>query len=51
MDPARLIVVGDTPDGRRCVGFSTDAGLASVATREELVGTCGRVDAGTFLLH
>ncbi len=48
MDPAGLIVVGDTQDGRRCVGFSTDAELALSATREELVGTRGRVDAGTF---
>ncbi len=48
MDPVGLIVVGDTEDGRRCVGFSTDAELASHATRTELVGTRGRVESGTF---
>jgi acetyl-CoA C-acetyltransferase len=46
--PARVIVIGDTPDGRRCVAVADDQDLAARATTERLTGTPIDVNAGTF---
>ena len=48
LEPAHTVVVGDTPDGRRCVAFSDDRGLAAHAEATELIGTEVTVGAGTF---
>ena len=37
--PTRVVVIGDTPEGRRCVAQADDAHLAAWATAHELVGT------------
>lgn len=47
-EPARVIVIGDTPDGRRCVAVADDADLAALATTERLTGIAIDVNAGTF---
>jgi acetyl-CoA C-acetyltransferase len=47
-DPARTTIVGDTPDGKRCVAAGTDAEVAAQATREELIGQTVNVDGTTF---
>ena len=46
--PERVIVIGDTPDGRRCVAIADDADLAARATTERLTGLAIDVNAGTF---
>jgi len=43
--PARAVMICDLPDGRRTLAASTDAALASRATRQELCG--GRVQIGS----
>ena len=48
MEPAQCTVIADTPDGKRCVATSGDAGLAHRATREELIGTTVAVDGTRF---
>jgi acetyl-CoA C-acetyltransferase len=45
---ARVVVIGDTPDGRRCVAVADDPDLAARATTERLTGTPIDVNAGTF---
>ena len=47
-DPARVVAVCDTADGRRCVSLGEDADLAAAACTEELVGTGVVIRAGTF---
>jgi len=46
--PARVTVVGDTPDGRRVVASCADPELAARATTEELIGTTVRIDGAAF---
>lgn len=46
--PAHVIVIGDTPDGGRCVAVADDPDLAARATTERLTGTAIDVNAGTF---
>ncbi len=48
MDPARVVVVGDRPDGTRFLASCADAEVAKRATVEELVGTTIDVDGVTF---
>ena len=48
-DPARVVAVCDTDDGRRCVSISTDADLAAAACTEELIGRRVRIAAGAFV--
>jgi len=48
MDPARVVAVCDTVDGRRCVSISADPYLAASACTEELVGTRVRIGSGSF---
>jgi acetyl-CoA C-acetyltransferase len=36
--PAKVIAIGDTPEGTRCVAAAEDAELASRATREDIIG-------------
>ncbi len=48
MDPARIVAVCDTDDGRRCVAVSDDPALAAAACAEELIGTTVGIGAGTF---
>jgi acetyl-CoA C-acetyltransferase len=47
-DPARVTMVGDTPDGQRCVASCVDADVADRATREELIGTTVQVASNAF---
>jgi len=49
MDPARCIVIADTPDGRRCMASCDDRAFARRATREELIGTTVAVDGVKFV--
>src|SRR5262245_61146761 len=49
MDPARCIVIADTPDGRRCMASCDDRALALRATQEELIGTTIAVDGVRFV--
>ena len=46
--PARVIAIGDTADGQRCVAVADDADLAVRATEEELIGSPMRVDGTRF---
>ncbi len=48
MDPVRVTMVGDTPDGRRCVASAPDPELAARATLEELIGTTVQVTGAAF---
>jgi len=48
VDPARVVAVCDTADGRRCVSIREDRELAARACAEELIGTNVRIRAGTF---
>ena len=48
MDPARVVAVCDTADGRRCVSISADVALAASACASELIGTRVRIGSGTF---
>jgi acetyl-CoA C-acetyltransferase len=48
MEPARVVAVCDTDDGRRCVSISGDPHLAASACREELIGTRVRIGSGSF---
>jgi acetyl-CoA C-acetyltransferase len=48
MDPVRATIVGDTPDGRRCVASCADTDVAEPATREELIGTTVNVQGSAF---
>ncbi len=50
MEPARVVAVCDTADGRRCVALSEDRDLAASACAEELVGAAVTIGSGTFLL-
>jgi acetyl-CoA C-acetyltransferase len=47
-DPVRCTIIGDTPDGPRCVAKCEDAEVAATATRQELIGTTVHVDGTTF---
>jgi acetyl-CoA C-acetyltransferase len=47
--PARVIAIGDTPDGRRCVAIADDADLALQATQDDQVGTAMRVNGTAFV--
>jgi acetyl-CoA C-acetyltransferase len=47
-EPAKCTIIGDTPDGTRCMASSHDAALAHRATREELIGTTVRIDGVRF---
>ena len=48
MDPVRATMVGDTPDGRRCVASCADTAVADRATREELIGSTVNVQGNAF---
>jgi len=48
MEPARVVAVCDTDDGRRCVSISGDPQLATTACAEELIGTRVRIGSGSF---
>jgi acetyl-CoA C-acetyltransferase len=48
MEPARVVAVCDTSDGRRCVAFADDPDLAAVACAEELIGTRVTIGSGAF---
>jgi acetyl-CoA C-acetyltransferase len=48
MDPARVVAVCDTDDGRRCVSICGDGDLAASVCSEELIGTRVRIGSGTF---
>jgi acetyl-CoA C-acetyltransferase len=37
-EPVKVIAIGDTPDGRRCVAAAEDPDLAARATREDIIG-------------
>lgn len=43
-EPARLVVIAETPDGRRCAAQSLDPHVAVVGTHTELVGKAVHVD-------
>ena len=47
-EPARVIAIGDTPDGDRCVAVAADADLAARGTREDLIGLEIDVEATEF---
>ena len=47
-DPARCLIIADTPGGQRCMASSDDAALARRATCEELIGTTVDVDGIRF---
>ena len=49
MDPARVVAVCDTDDGRRCVSFSDNATLAASVCTEEFIGARVRIGSGTFI--
>ena len=48
MEPARVVAVCDTPDGRRCVAFGDDRDLAAAACAEELIGDRVTIASGSF---
>jgi acetyl-CoA C-acetyltransferase len=48
MDPVRVTMVADTPEGQRCVASAPDPELAARVTREELIGTTVQVTGTTF---
>lgn len=48
-EPARVIAIGDTPDGRRCVAVADDPDLATRGTHEDLIGTGMTVDGPSFV--
>jgi acetyl-CoA C-acetyltransferase len=48
LTPARVVVIADTGDGRRCVATRTDPDLAAHATDSELIGTVIHVRGGSF---
>jgi acetyl-CoA C-acetyltransferase len=48
MEPAKCLIIGDTPAGQRCMASSGDAVLARRATHEELIGTGVAVDGSGF---
>ena len=48
--PARVVVIGDTARGDRCVAVARDPGLAAQAVRDELIGTRVQVRQGSFAL-
>jgi acetyl-CoA C-acetyltransferase len=47
--PARVVVIGQDPDGRRCVATSEDPGLVAAATNEGLIGTVLGVEGTTIV--
>jgi acetyl-CoA C-acetyltransferase len=49
LEPAELVAVLDTPDGRRVIARSTDPDLVVDATRVELVGRSFDVDGNSLL--
>jgi acetyl-CoA C-acetyltransferase len=49
MSPARVVVLGDLDDGRRCVATATDPRLAADALASDLVGTVVRVEGTTLV--
>lgn len=46
--PDRVVVLADTPDGRRAIGASTDGDLTSEALTTDLVGMTVRLDGVTL---
>ncbi len=48
LGPSRVVVIGDTSDGQRCVATCTDIDLAAQCTEAELVGTTIQVRNGSF---
>ena len=50
MVPARVVILAQTPDGRRCVAASEDSALATAATVGEFIGTPVQVRGGSFSL-
>jgi len=48
MDPTKVDVIADTPDGKRCVAVSEDDALAAQGTQESLIGMQIRVHGTTF---
>jgi len=46
--PTRVLAIGDTPDGQRCVAVCEDADLATRATEEDLTGATIQVDGPRF---
>jgi len=47
-EPARVVAVCDTDDGRRCVSLSDDRALAAASCTEELIGTRVAIGSGSF---
>jgi acetyl-CoA C-acetyltransferase len=47
-DPTTVSVIGDTPDGTRCVAVAADADLAARGVKEDLIGQSIRVTGTTF---
>lgn len=50
-EPARVVALCATADGRRCVALSDDRALAAAACTEELVGAAVRIGAGVLTLR
>jgi hypothetical protein len=48
MAPARVVVIGDTPGGERCVAVAHDPELAAHAVRDEFSGAPVHVGQGSF---
>ena len=48
LEPARVVALCDTDDGRRCVALSDDGDLAARAIAEEMIGCRVRADRGTL---
>ena len=48
LEPVRTVALCDTADGRRCVAFSDDPGVAARAVDSELIGTAVSVDGGSL---
>ncbi len=48
LEPARVVALCDTDDGRRCVALSDDRDLAARAIAEEMIGCRVRADRGTL---
>ena len=48
LEPARVVALCDTDDGRRCVALSDDGDLAARAVVEELIGCRVKADRGAL---
>jgi acetyl-CoA C-acetyltransferase len=47
-EPSRCVMIGETPEGKRCMASCDDGMLARRATEEELIGTRVSVDGARF---